>query len=98
MLSPLSADDRFASNEKLRRSRAVAAGVQVGWFRRSTRRRLGHFVMDMLKNGCSYEYPVQSVGTVGTLVLVSVMSGVHTDVSINASDSARIPLRSTLRG
>jgi len=52
----------------------------------------------MLKNGCPYEYPVQSVGTVGTLVLVSVMSGVHTDVSINASDSARIPLGSTLRG
>ena len=50
------------------------------------------------KNGCPYEYPVQSVGTVGTLVLVSVMSGVNTDVSINASDSARIPLRSTLRG
>jgi len=52
--------------------------------------RLGHFVKGMLKNGCPYEYPVQSVGTVGTLVLVSVMSGVHTDLSINASDSARI--------
>ena len=58
----------------------------------------GSLVKGMLKNGCPYEYPVQSVGTVGTLVLVSVMSGVHTDVSVKALDGARIPLRSTLRG
>jgi hypothetical protein len=53
---------------------------------------VGHFVKGTLKNGCPYEYPVQSVGTVGTLVLVNLISGVRTDVSINASDNARIPL------
>jgi hypothetical protein len=36
-------------------------------------------------------------GIVDTLGLVGATSGLHTSVSINASDSARIPSRSTSR-